>query len=112
MTSVDTKKPITRVTRFRTPDGLRFGTYQAAQKHWSREKLRQWFYANAPWTADDAPMGCSVRLDELVDRLRQEWHISKRTAPTDVKPVAIERNPLVDAVVAAVFGKGACDAVA
>lgn len=76
MTSADTSKPstpITKVTRFRTPDGLQFITYQAAQQHWSREQLIAYLKAHDWRSAED-----------LVDNLRQDWRISKRRNPLPV----------------------------
>lgn len=70
MTSADTSKPstaITKVVRFRTPDGLRFTTYQEAQKHWSREQLIAYLKAH-DWR----------NVEELADRLRKDWRVSKR----------------------------------
>lgn len=73
MTSVDTSKPstqITKVVRFRTPDGLQFITYPAAQQHWSRERLVQYLRAH-DWR----------NVEELADILRQDWHIYRRGLP-------------------------------
>lgn len=114
MTSAITQKTqITQVTSFRTPDGLRFGTYPAAQQHWSREKLREWFYANVPWAFRTVtPHHRNVMIDELVDRLRQDWHVSKRNEDQSIpigrdEEITSDPDPVVDAMVDFLFaGKG------
>jgi hypothetical protein len=48
---------------------LRFNTYQEAQKHWSREQLIAYLKAH-DWR----------NVEELADRLRKDWRVSKRGA--------------------------------
>lgn len=91
MTLADTSKPstpITKVVRFRSPDGLHHITYQAAQQHWSREQLIAYLKAH-DWR----------NVEELVDNLRQDWRISKRRKLPVLDDVQFQR--VIDAVDAA-----------